>query len=363
MIPLANQPPFSVFCDRYAFSIGGTDFQWIDVALSAMVSDEWAVFERRLAEGLACTTRAETEGLALPETAIDDAAMAFRYERDLIAGSDMTAWLERAGLSPDEWMAYVTRAVLRKMWAGDIEAVLDRYSPSARQLQAVALAEGVCSSLFDAFEAAFSERAAVAFGARSEALTIGRVDSSVHTDHAAQLERQHVHWLAARPDGDSLARLTRILSIEDAYRTACERSVGDDSLLTVIDAHRLEWILIDVEAIAFAGEAAAREAMLCIRQDGLSLDDVAALSQLSVVRMQMFLADAPPEHRDRLLSEEPGGLMGPLSVDGRFHVATVRGRTLPTLDDDRVARRARAELLRQAGRRAAQDRVTRRPPP
>src|SRR5262245_31935053 len=50
--------PLLAFWQESVFSLGGIDFLHIDVALAAMVFGEWARFERRLAEGLACTTRA-----------------------------------------------------------------------------------------------------------------------------------------------------------------------------------------------------------------------------------------------------------------------------------------------------------------
>jgi hypothetical protein len=43
----------SAFWDQHVFSVGRTDFQWIDVAIDAREHGEWHVFERRLTEGLA----------------------------------------------------------------------------------------------------------------------------------------------------------------------------------------------------------------------------------------------------------------------------------------------------------------------
>ncbi len=51
-------PRSSAFWDRHAFSVGGVDFSWFDVGLSAMRRGQWSAFERRLAEGLACVCAA-----------------------------------------------------------------------------------------------------------------------------------------------------------------------------------------------------------------------------------------------------------------------------------------------------------------
>src|SRR6185503_5123223 len=54
----APRRPLSSFWEECAFSLDGHDILWIDVAIGAMVRGEWAGFERRLAEGLACAAKA-----------------------------------------------------------------------------------------------------------------------------------------------------------------------------------------------------------------------------------------------------------------------------------------------------------------
>ena len=326
--PSSSRHPthLSAFWKQYAFSLGGIDFLQVDVALAAMAFGEWARFERRLTEGLACAARAAAERVPAPQPAIDDAAIAFRYARDLISGEDVSAWLERVGLSTDEWMACVTRDVYRQKWADEIEDVIDRFSPSPRQLDGAAVPEGVCSGLFDLFEQSFSGKAATVFE-----LDPGRFESKAfvstsHTEAATRLARQHAHWLEGRPASDTLARLSLILSIRDLDCAASDRLATDASLLDVIEANRLDWIRIDVDALTFADEGAAREAVLCVTEDKLSLADVGTLSRHPVTRTCGFLADFPPEHRPRLLAAEPGRVIGPMLVDDLFQVMTVIDR-------------------------------------
>lgn len=326
-----------------------------------MAHGDWARFERRLTEGLCCAARADAEDLPPPDAAIDEAAAAFRYERDLISGSDMSEWLARVGVSTDDWTAYLTRDVLRLMWADELEDLLDRYPPSPRQLEAAAIAEGISSGLFDVFEASFAERAATAFDECPDLFASGHAGSLAHAESATRLVRQHAHWLTMCPEAESVARLTWILDIDDAYRAASERLVGEEGLQHVIEGHRLDWVVVDMDTITFADEEAAREAILCVKEDGLSMQDVGALSHHPVTRDRRFLEDMPAEHRDHLLSVELGRLIGPLPIDGRFQVAAVLARTTPTLDDEQVGQRARAALLEQAGRRAARDHVKRNP--
>src|SRR5262245_20336862 len=119
---------------RPAFSVGGVDFAWTDIAFAAMVRGEWSAFERRVAEGLACAARADAEDASLSDDAIDEAATAYRYNRDLIAAADVNAWFERVGVSAEEWTEYLRRDLLRQQWDGELDDLLDRYAPSARDI-------------------------------------------------------------------------------------------------------------------------------------------------------------------------------------------------------------------------------------
>jgi hypothetical protein len=352
--------PLSAFWQNYAFSLGAIDFLRVDVALAAMVFGEWACFERRLTEGLACVARATSENLALPQDAIDEAAVAFRYDRDLISAADIGAWLEHHGISADAWLASVTRGVLRQMWRHDIEGVLDRYGPSPRQLEAAALAEGICSGLFDEFERSFTGKAAIAFESHQARFEFRARMSASHAEAAGRLARQHAHWLEGRPAADTLERLRVLLEIQRLFGAAFETVATEAALTEVVEANRLDWVVIDADSLSFPAESAAREAMLCITEDQLSLGDVAGLSRQSLIRTHSFLADIPAEHRHRLLAAEPGQVIGPLLVDGRFHVTIVTGRSAPTLADGHVADRARAMLLEQVARRAAREHVRHR---
>jgi hypothetical protein len=359
-ISAAPRSRLSAFWDQYSFSIGEVDFLWIDVAIGAMAHGEWSDFERRLTEGLACAARAEAEHTRVDERAVDEAATAFRYDRDLISGADMNEWLDGVGVSGDEWMAHIRRGILRHMWTADMDEVVDRYAASPRQLEAAAVAEGICSGCFDAFERSFAGRVAAVAAAGAPVPPAGGLDSPALEASVNQLARQHAHWLAMRPEADTRARLATALYLEESFASLSDRLTSKDCLREVVNAQGLDWTLIEIDTITFASEHAAREAILCVREDGLTLHDVAALARHSVRRTRMFLEEVPQQHRDRLLSVELGQVVGPLAADNRFEVGAVIDRSAPSLDDDRVAERARRAALDNATRRAAREHVTRR---
>jgi hypothetical protein len=353
----------SGFWDRYAFTVGPADFQWMDVALDAMTRGEWPAFERRVAEGLACVARAEREQAAPPPDDIDAAATAFRYDRDLIAGSEMTAWLDRSGVSTDEWLAYLTRRLLRDKWHAELDDTFDAYPPSERALTDAAVAEGVCSGAFDAFERTFAARAALVFSSDPtgfEAMCRERSADAVVDAAVAHLMKTHADWLTARAADEIAQRLSAIVRIEAGVDRLLITIACDGRVRETIEANRLEWIQVEIETVAFPSLAAAREAMLCMAEDGLSLEEVASLSHAPLTRSSVVLQDSAPHLRGELFAAVPGGLLGPHNVDGRFEVTRILDRVTPTVDNPRVAARARQTLLHAALAHAARDHVTRR---
>jgi len=350
------------FWGRHAFSIGGVDFSWHDVVLAAMVRGEWSAFERRLAEGLACDARARADDVLPSEEAIDEAATAFRYDRDLIAAADVTAWLDRLALSADEWGDYLRRDLLRRQVSNDLDDVLDRFAPSARNLVEAAVVDGICSGAFDAFEHAFAGRAALVFdtdAARFRRVCEQCAAAASPDPLVAQLAHTHAHWLSIGDAGTATARLSLVSELDAAFSTIADHIAANGQLHSIIDDNRLEWMRLELETISFATESAAREAMLCMQVDGLSLHDVGALARRAVDRTVVALEDIDPQRRERLISAEPGHAVGPMTVDGRFDVALLVSRTAPALSEPVIAARARALAVDRALRSAARDHVTR----
>ena len=352
----------TAFWNRHAFSVRDVDFLWLDVALAAMARGEWPAFERRLAEGLACSARADREGCSPTQDALDSAATAFRYDRDLISVADMNLWLERTGLAADDWIRYLNRDLLREQWSDGLDDILDRFAPSARELAAASVAEGICSGIFDRWERTFAGRAAFVLekdAARfQDACRPGEVPPSVDVS-VARVAQTHAHWLSMRSSADTAWRLSTVLQLEAAFNALVDRITSNGRLSQAVDANRLEWMRLELETVSFRSETAAREAILCIREDGLSLYDVAALSHRRVDRTTISLEEVDAPHRDQLLAAEPGRVLGPLAVDGRFDVTTLVRRTSPALTDPAVAARARQAVIDLALQHAARDHVTR----
>lgn len=229
------------------------------------------------------------------EGELDEAETRFRYERNLVAAEEMEAWLDRWDLTVSEWRDY-----LRGTAADD-----DRGDWVA----------AVCSGAL--------ERAAQDLAARAAAA-------------------------AALGDAD----------LDRAYERFVAEAVTPDVLRSVLETRKADWIRVDCRTLVLPSEAAAREAALCVRDDGMALAEVASQAGVEMREHSTYLEDAADELGKALLSARTGELLGPVPLADRFALVLVDDKAEPTLDDPEILRRVQEAARRRAIEREVVNRVT-----
>src|SRR5688572_2723198 len=99
------------------FTIENREFGWDEIVVAAQVWGEWQKLFESVRHSLGCLRLAAQIG-QLPNTAeMREVATAFRYERNLISADETQIWLQRWGMSVEEWMNCLRGQLLRKRWA------------------------------------------------------------------------------------------------------------------------------------------------------------------------------------------------------------------------------------------------------
>jgi hypothetical protein len=231
----------------------------------------------------------------LSDAELEEAAARFRYERNLVAAEEMEAWLARWELTVAEWRAYL-RGTL----------------PDDDRAPWVA---AVCSGTLERAARELAAKAAVA---------------------------------------DALGEP----ELERAYERFVAEAVTPDALASLLEARRADWIRVDCRTLVLPSEAAAREAALCVRDDGMALAEVAAQAGVETREHALYLEDAEGELGGALLSARTGELLGPIPLGDRFALVLVDGKVDPALDDPEILRRAQEAARRRAIEREVVNRVT-----
>ena len=107
-------------------------------------------------------------------------------------------------------------------------------------------------------------------------------------------------------------------------REACEREIS---------ALRLPLTRFEVETIELDSLDAAREALLCARDDGMSMEEVAGEGRYPYRHPEVLLEEIPEDLQQKFLSVHPGEILEPIAQGDGFHICRVIGKTEPDLED------------------------------
>jgi hypothetical protein len=322
------------------FSVGSRDYDWLDVFLSAMVRGEWASFERRLVEGVARCERAKASVAWPRDQRLSEAATQFRYDRNLLTTEETQAWLSDHGITTDQWLEYLMRELLWRDRGVDPNKLTTISEWPAEVARAFA-PEGLCSGTFQRFATTCAGHVAVV-------ATSGVSSPAALADaHAQHLRTEHQEWLAALDAVDITTRLVHLATVDSQFGAAAAAAATEDALAAQIARHRVEWTRIRLDLVSFRSVEAALEATCCVREDGLTLRDVAVASRQPLRSTCELLERLDPNLRDAGVCANVGDLIGPVPVATGFEVGFVAGKEAAQLDDPTIRVRARGAIVEQ----------------
>jgi hypothetical protein len=330
---------------RDAFKIGSEVYTWDDVLTVAHLDGDYRRLVGTAKRGVASEAQLAKRGSGTPEDDVDEAAEAWRYDRDLLAADDLEEWLDQRRLTYDEWLGYVTRGVASHLAAGTRGVRV-----SAQDVEAVLYAEAVCSGLLTTLAERLAGRAAA----------YASLQSATKTASLTRCPKPEVGRALARlPEAIPVprARAGHLACLEIVFRRFLARASTSAAVAREVESHRLEWTRLVCETVYFPSDEAAREAYLLVRSDGLSLRQAASTAGTRMTRTTTLLDDAPDELRVRLVGAQPGDVVAPVPADDGFLVVSISSRTEPSTADADIRRRAADRLVDRAVRAEVEKRV------
>jgi hypothetical protein len=329
--------------DNPALDYDELRFDYGDVVLAAIGWGEWQRLERTLAEGLACSADAAERGEHVEASALHAATVAFRRARGLLAGEDFLRWLADRSLSTADLDAHIMRAALRERAAGRLGEVLDAYPSPPEALAKSIRGEAILGGQLRSWCERLARCAAAAHGIASDGERPTAADDAI-TDLVETAESCHVSALS---QAQARERAPRIASLIAAEREFSDRILTRERIERCLAEHSLDWQRLVWQETAFASEGAAREAALWVRDEGLTLAEVAGMAGAQINVREAYCSDAA-ELSGLLMAAAPGELLGPLAGEGSWRLACLRERTPPAIEDPALRARAADELLENA---------------
>ena len=307
------------------FTIENQRFGWDEIAVAAEIWGEWQPFVETVRQSLACFRLAEITR-QMPTTAeIREAGNAFRYAHNLISAEDARSWFARWEMSIDNWMDYLAGQLLRDRWARRLKEIVAAYEISSSEVAVAIKSHAVCAGTLSEWAVRLAGRAAVA--ARSGGL---------FTDEPS----------ASGSPSDLVHR------IETEYERQRLQTITPKLLETKIADHRIDWIRFDCRYLWFPEERIAREAAFCVKEDGLTMDELAYDALGVVQEWNFYLDEIEAPARPHFLAARRGDWLGPIRMMEGFPLFSVLAKTMPASDDPQIRERAEqaitATLMNQA---------------
>ena len=324
---------------RVIFSRGEREFTAKEVVDCAVLRGEidplWDEFVR-IGE---CDRLASDQGLEPDESAVDAAAIAFRYQHDLITAEETERWLENRGVSLGEFGEYFARKYWGRSYSGATQVPTSTYQTAAAEEKDLFLVDLILSGSLDQMAERLSYRIAAQADENSEEgakeergrfLTARRI-----TDLAA--------WLAEF--GRDEEWLNEMFTAEASYRRRVAHILTEQALQKELGPLRLNLTRFELETVEVDSKDAGAEVAACVRNDGMEMSEIAEESRYPFHSSEVLLEDVPSEQQQKFLSVKAGTLFDPIPRGDGFEVWRVKTRTEPSLQDATVRARLEKRII------------------
>ena len=314
-----------------------------DAIDAAIFRGELGVKWREFLDEVEAEKRADELDLDLDESAISSAAEAFRYEYDLITAEETEAWLANRGLTFDDFSDYFTRqycatAIREKLVPDEVE-----YQCASPDLRRSFLTELILSGDLDRLTTDLMARLAARCAGQEPTPEAVEAEERKFLHRNGIKTAQRTNWL------EKLRRdskwLDEMLAIEAAYRTHCDRLLVPQARQHELMALRLPLTQFETEVIEVESHDAAKEALFCVQQDGMSMEEVATEGGYPYRRSEFLLEDLPVDAQQRFLSTSAGDVLEPIARGDGFELCRVVNKIEPHADDPTVKSRIDQRLL------------------
>jgi hypothetical protein len=329
--------------DLVLCACGEREFKTRDVIDAALwrgdLDQPWQLFCLRLE----AEKRADELGLDLEEDELDSAAEAFRYERDLITAEETEQWLAARGLSLDDFSDYFARRYWGQRLADEISAPDWSYVSTPADLRTLFAAELILSGDLDWLTTQLVWRVA------AEQAETKLDESAITAQKQRFVERQALDptdlsgWLANL--GRDMEWLKDMQTMEAAYWQRCEGVLLPQALKHELSSLRLPLTRFETEVMEVESRDAAREALFCVTEDGMSMEEVATEGRYPLRQVNFLLEDLPPDLQQLFMSVSAGELIDPMPHGDGFELCRVMKKTEPDPEDPTVKQRVEQRLL------------------
>jgi hypothetical protein len=134
-------------------------------------------------------------------------------------------------------------------------------------------------------------------------------------------------------------------AMEAAYRKRCQNLLVPQALQRELANQRLPLTRFEVEVIELESRDAAQESLFCVREDGMSMEEVATEGRYPYHRTNFVFEDVPADLQPKFLSVSAGDVLEPIPHGDGFELYRVVEKIEPKVDDPVLQKRIEQRML------------------
>jgi hypothetical protein len=303
------------------------------------LDDKWKKFLDRIE----AERRADELDLDLDESAISAAAEAFRYQHDLITAEETEKWLANRGLTFEDFSDYFTRQCYPSAADENIAPDEVAYDSASSELRELFVVDLILSGELDRMTTQLMWRLAARCAEKEITQDAITAEERSFFDRAGIEPAQLANWLERL--GRDARWFNKMIALEAAYRRRCEALLVPEARQRELAKVRLPLTRFETEVIELESRDAAREALFCVSEDGMSMEEVAVEGRYPYRRADFLLEDIPIDAQHRLQSVSTGDVLEPAARGDGFELCRIIKKIEPQPDDPRVKSRIDQRLV------------------
>jgi hypothetical protein len=329
--------------DRVVFNAGNESYSVRDVLDAAEFRGELHPHFQQLLNRCSAEEKAKQTGAELDQQEMNAAAVAFRYKHDLITAEETEKWLEQRALTLGDYSDYFVREFWAKTFASrtPAAAAATPFHTATVEQRELLVIELTFSGALDQLAKRLAWRVAARRTSEGAAVPQSFIEQEEQRFRSRVADVQQ--WLTGL--GRDEAWLHEMLATEAAFQARRSGVLTADARQRELGAFRLPLTRFEVEMIELESHGAAREAFLCVRDDGMTMEEVAQEGRYPYRRVEMVLDQIDADQQQQYLSSQPGTVMQPTPRGDGFQLARLLGKREPTLNDPEVQARVEQRLL------------------
>lgn len=275
------------------------------------------------------------------EAVLENLVNEYRYRRDLLTAEECEQWLAARGVEPEDFMAHFVRCHSAERPAPEAVLKDEEAAAGTKELGRLFRIDWVLSDDFDRAARQLAWRVALdCEGPANHATNSGTQLAPCGLGASSADARSQI----VRTDPQELMELQRL---ESAFQARSQRLLTAEKRELCLASLRLPLTLIRLEIVEVDNLGVAREAFLCVKEDGMPLAKVAVESGYTLRKMDALLEELPQTWQRPVLSAAVGEVLPPFPGAAGAEVCVLEAKREPTLEDPRVQKRVDATILQQ----------------